>query len=282
MYRGLVDSFPCGPVIEYTRAMSDNSLRFEVQDHVAHVVLNRPSQANSINAEVARELMQVAIDCDENPEVRAVLIRGEGPMFSGGGDLKTFVTKGADLPAYLKQTTTYLHGAISRFARQSAPTVCAVHGFAAGGGFSLAVASDIVVAAESARFTMAYTRAGLTPDGSSSFFLPRLIGLQRAIDLALTNRVLTAREALEWGLVSRVTADDELLEVAESLARTLAQGPTWAFGQAKNLMRGGMNESLETQMELETRAIADAVRTADGMEGINAFLEKRKARFTGL
>ena len=261
--------------------MEYRAIDFTVRDQVAHLVLNRPGQANVINAEVARELLAAAIECDENREVRAVLIRGEGAMFSGGGDLKTFARKGDALPGYLKETTTYLHGAISRLVRQSAPTVCAVHGFAAGGGFSLAVASDLVIAAESARFTMAYTRAGLTPDGSSTYFLARLIGLRRALDMALTNRVLTAAEALEWGLISRVAGDDELVETAEELACRLASGATWALGAAKELVHRGLTESLETQMELETRAIADAVRTADGREGIAAFLEKRKPRFVG-
>ena len=260
--------------------MSYEAIRFDVRDQVAHIVLNRPGHANSINAEVARELMHAAIETDENPQVRAVLIRAAGPMFSGGGDLKTFVAE-ADLPAYIKVTTTYLHGAISRFARQSAPVVSAVHGFAAGGGFSLAIACDLVLAAESARFTMAYTKAGLTPDGSSTYFLPRLVGLQRAMDLALTNRVLTAREALEWGLVSRVVGDGELVAAAEDLARRLAEGPTWALGVAKNLLRDGTGQSLETQMELETRAIADAVKTEDAREGTRAFLDKRRPRFRG-
>ena len=261
--------------------MDYKAIRFEIRDHVAHVILNRPKNANVINAGAARELLTAAIECDEDPRVRAVLLRGEGPMFSGGGDLKTFVKKGSALPAYLKETTTYLHGAISRFVRQAAPTVCAVHGFAAGGGFSLAIASDLVVAAESAKFTMAYTKAGLTPNGSSTYFLPRLIGLQRALDMALTNRVLTAREALEWGLVSRVTPDAALRETAEDLANKLANGATWALGAAKSLLHMGTNESLETQMEMETRAIADAVRTSDGREGITAFLEKREPRFQG-
>lgn len=261
--------------------MAFQAIEFSVRDQVAHLVLNRPDQANVINADVAEELLAASIECDENPEVRAVLIRSEGPMFSGGGDLKSFARKGSELPGYLKETTTYLHGAISRFVRQSAPTVCAVQGFAAGGGFSLAIAGDLVVAAESAKFTMAYTRAGLTPDGSSTYFLARLIGLRRAIDLALTNRVLTAPEALEWGLISRVANDDELVDTAEALARQLASGATWALGAAKELLHRGLTESLETQMELETRAIADAVRTADGREGIAAFLEKRKPNFIG-
>ncbi len=261
--------------------MDYQSIRFNVRDGVARIVLNRPERANSINADVAKELMAASIQCDEDPSVRAILIRGEGPMFSGGGDLKAFVRKKGDLPAYLKLTTTYLHAAISRFARQAAPTMCAVHGFAAGGGFSLAIACDLVVAAESAKFTMAYTRAGLTPDGSSTYFLARYVGLRRAMDMALTNRVVTAREALDWGLISRVSKDESLLDDAEDLARNLAAGATMALGATKDLLHRGTTESLETQMELETRAIAEAVRRDDGQEGILAFVEKRRPHFTG-
>lgn len=261
--------------------MDYRAIDFSVRDHVAHIVLNRPEQANAITEDVAKELLDVAICCDEDSGVRAVLLRGSGRMFCGGGDLKAFAGKGDELPGYLKRTTTYLHGAISRFVRQSAPTVCAVHGFAAGGGFSLAIASDLVLAAESAKFTMAYTKAGLTPDGSSTYFLARLVGLQKAMDMALTNRVLTASEALDWGLVSRMVADGDLIDEAEALARRLASGPTWAFGAAKELLHRGFTESLETQMELETRAIADAVRTIDAREGIASFVAKRKPRFVG-
>ena len=261
--------------------MDYSSIELSVTDHVAHLVLNRPDRANVINAETSRELLAAAIECDENPDIRAVLIRANGPMFCGGGDLKTFVKRGDDLPAYLKETTTYLHGAVSRLTRQSAPVVCAVHGFAAGGGFSLAISGDLVLASQSAKFTMAYTKAGLTPDGSSTYFLPRLVGLRRALDLALTNRVLSADEAVEWGLASRVVSDDDLVSEAEKLAGSLAQGATCALGTAKRLLHGGFGESLETQMEMETRAIADSVRTHDGREGILAFVEKRRPAFTG-
>lgn len=267
--------------VQYTRIVEYRAIGFAVDRGVAHVTLRRPESANAINAELARELMFAAICCDEDPAVRAVLIQGEGPMFSGGGDLKSFAEKGQALPSHIKTTTTYLHAAISRFARQSAPTLCAVQGFAAGGGFSLAVSSDLVLAGESAKFVMAYTKAGLAPDGSSTWFLPRLVGLKRALDLALTNRVLTAREALEWGLISRVVADSDLRDAAERLAAEVASGATWALGRTKQLLLSSMTESLETQMELETRAIADAVRTADAAEGIRAFLQKRKPQFKG-
>ncbi len=265
----------------YTLSMEYKTIDFSVRDQVASVVLNQPERANAIDEWVAKELLDVAIRCDEDPAVRAVLLRGRGPMFSGGGNLKVFAGKGDDLPGYLKGTTTYLHGAISRLVRQSAPTVCAVHGFAAGGGLSLAMSCDLVVASETAKFTMAYTKAGLTPDGSSTYFLARLVGLRRAMDMTLTNRVLTASEALEWGLVSRVVPDGEVFDAAEALAHQLAAGPTWALGTAKELLHRGLSESLETQMEFETRAIADAVRTTDAREGVNAFLEKRRPVFVG-
>ncbi len=262
--------------------MNFQAIRFEVRDRVAHVVLNCPESANTINRETALELMHAAILCDEDPQVRAILIRGEGAMFCGGGDLKTFATKGESLPGYLKEVTTYLHAAISRFCRQNAPTICAVQGAAAGGGFSLAISCDLLIASESAKFTMAYTKSGLTPDGSSTYFLPRRVGIQRAMDLVLTNRLLTALEALDWGLVARVVEDDQLQQAAEKLASKMASGPTWALGAAKRLLHAGLNESLETQMESETQLIADSVRTQDAREGIQAFLEKRKPQFQGL
>ena len=140
---------------------------------------------------------------------------------------------------------------------------------------------DLVVAAESARFTMAYTRAGLTPDGSSSYFLPRIVGLRRALELTLTNRFLSAREAEAWGLVTRVVPDGELLPEATAMAGELATGATGALGAAKRLFYGGWTETLETQMEQESRTLAAQAVTADGREGISAFLEKRSPSFKG-
>ena len=175
----------------------------------------------------------------------------------------------------------YFHAAISRLSRMNAPFIGAVNGIAAGAGFSFATACDIVVASESAVFLSAYTAAALSPDGSSSYFLPRQIGMKRAAELMLTNRRLSAREALEWGLINQVVADGEVLETAQALARDLAVGPTLAFGAVKNLLRESMSSSLETQMELEARTIADMTRTDDGREGIQAFLQKRVPAFRG-
>jgi 2-(1,2-epoxy-1,2-dihydrophenyl)acetyl-CoA isomerase len=257
------------------------NLLFDLSDHVARITLNRPNAANGIDLALGRDLMQVAIRCDEDPDVRAVLLTGAGKMFCAGGDLKSFASFGDDLPAALKELTVYLHAATSRLARMDAPLVVAVNGAAAGAGMSLAVAGDLVVAAASAKFTMAYTAAGLSPDGSSTYYLPRLIGLRRTQELMFTNRRLSADEALEWGLVNRVVPDEALLDEAGKLAAQLAQGPTRAHGTLKTLLDASFSGTLETQMELEARGIAAMAGTPDGKEGIQAFLEKRRPTFTG-
>jgi 2-(1,2-epoxy-1,2-dihydrophenyl)acetyl-CoA isomerase len=260
--------------------MSFETLLFDIKDNVAHVTLNRPDAANAINLQLSKDLAYAAMQCDEDPAVRAVVLTGSGKMFCAGGDVRSFAKSGDKMPALLKEITTYLHAAISRFARMNAPVIVAVNGTAAGAGFSLACAGDLAIAAESAKLTMAYTRIGLTPDGSSTYYLPRLLGTRRTLELMLTNRLLTATEALDWGLLTRVVADDALAEEAEKLARSLADGPTLAFGRVKDLILHS-GDSLESQMERETRLIADSARTADAKEGIHAFLEKRKASFAG-
>jgi len=261
--------------------MTYSTLLYEVREAVAWITLNRPQAANALNAEMGRELMEVTLAADEDAGVRAVVITGAGSLFCAGGDLRAFSESGERVSSTLKEITTYLHAAISRLARMDPPVVAAVNGAAAGAGMSLACACDFVMAAETARFTMAYTRAGLTPDGSATYFLPRLVGPRRALELTLTNRTLSAQEAVEWGIANRVVAADALLEEAQALATQLAVGPTRAFGTAKRLLREGWNESLESQMENESRAIAAIARSADSREGIAAFLEKRAPRFTG-
>jgi 2-(1,2-epoxy-1,2-dihydrophenyl)acetyl-CoA isomerase len=261
--------------------MEFTTLLFDVHDHVAHITLNRPEAVNSINQEMGKDLMHAALRCDEDPEIRAVLISGAGKIFSGGGDLKAFSTQGDQLPYHVKEVTTYLHAAMSRLTRMDAPVVAAVHGAVAGAGMSIAIACDIVIAAETTRFMVAYTRAGLVPDGSLSYFLPRIVGLKRGLELTLTNRMFSAQEALEWGLVTRVVPENELLAQAKALASQLASGPTRAYGLSKRLLHSGWAETLETQMENESQAIAQSARTRDVREGITAFLEKRSPKFKG-
>ncbi len=261
--------------------MAYETFDFDIEDGVARVTLNRPDAFNAMSTQMALELMHISIRCGEDPEIRAVLLTGAGKAFCAGGDLVQFsgVTEG--LAAHLKEMTTYLHSAISRFAWMDAPLVAAVNGVAAGAGMSLAVACDLVIAAESARFTMAYTKAGLTPDGSSTYYLPRIIGVRRTMELALTNRVLGAAEAVEWGIANRVVADADCLAEAGALAAELAQGPTRAFGGVKKMLTMSHNDSLEGQLERETRFIAEMANGTDAPEGIAAFAEKRAPKFVG-
>lgn len=261
--------------------MTYRTLRFANEDGIAHITLARPDNANALDLVMMHELMQAAIACDEDPSVRAILLDAEGRLFCAGGDLAEFARAGDGLPKLLKEATVYLHAAISRLVRGRAPVIAAVQGHAAGAGFSLAAACDLVLAAASARFTMAYTRAGLVPDGASTYFLPRVIGRRRTLELMLTNLSLSAHEAVEWGLVNRVVEDEQLAEEALKLAREIASGPTGAFSGVKRLVLRSESETLESQMEIEARAIADAARSADGQEGIKAFLAKRPPRFTG-
>jgi len=248
---------------------------------VATLTLNRPDAYNSLNMALGRELFSASLELDEDPEVRCVVITGSGRAFCAGGDVKDFVDNLGRIGAHIKELTTYLHGAVSRFCRSDKPVIMAINGIAAGGGFSFALSGDLVVAAESAKFTMAYSKIAATPDGSSSYFLPRLIGLRRAMELYFTNRVLTAREALEWGLVTRVVPDAELRPAVTALAAELAQGPTKAYGAAKRLLHQSTWESLETQMELEAQAIAAAGHTEDFRAGVTAFAQKGTPTFRG-
>jgi len=261
--------------------MNFESLILDRRDGVATITLNRPDALNALNLALGRELFHAALDVDDDPSVRCVVITGAGKAFCAGGDVKDFADNLPRIGALVKELTTYLHGTVSRLARSDKPVIMAVNGVAAGGGFSFALSGDLVIAAESARFTMAYSKIAATPDGSSSYFLPRLVGLRRAMELYFTNRVLSAREALEWGLVTRVVPDAELANAVHALARELAQGPSKAFGGAKRLFHHSTWESLETQMELEAQAIAASGRTEDFKGGVTAFANKKQATFQG-
>jgi 2-(1,2-epoxy-1,2-dihydrophenyl)acetyl-CoA isomerase len=216
--------------------MKFETLLYEVHDGVARIKLNREKAANAIDLQMAKDLMYAALQADEDPSVRVVLIGATGKMFCAGGDLGAFTSAGDEMPRLLKEITTYLHAGISRFARMRAPVIASVAGTAAGAGFSLICSTDLAICGESAKFTMAYTRAGLTPDGSSTYFLPRLIGTRRSLELMLTNRVLRAQEALDWGLVTKVVPDDDLMSEANALAKQLASGATNAYGVVKRLL----------------------------------------------
>ena len=250
------------------------------KDNIATITFNRPNAANGINPTLAREFAEASLECDKDDTIRCVILTANGKMFCAGGDLKAIGGEPEKAAIKIKRMADDLHRATSTFARMNKPFIIAVNGMAAGAGFSIAITGDFVIAAESAKFTMAYTAAGLSPDGSSSYYLPRLIGTRKAMDLMITNRRLTAQEAESWGLINQVVADEELQHSALALAQKLANGPTDAFGIVKKLLLCSFDNSLETQMELEGRAISACADSPNGQEGIRAFLEKRKPKFS--
>ena len=260
--------------------MSTPSVQVETRGAVALLTLNRPDSANTLNLEIAMDLLAAAMTCGRNPAVRAVVLTGAGRQFCFGGDLRAMLSRGDGVEGYLRELTGYLHSAISHFVRMDAPVIAAVNGTAAGAGVGLVAMADLAICGRSSKFSLAYTGVGLTPDAGTSFLLPRTIGVKRSMELMLLNRALTSSEALEWGLVNSVVEDAHLLDEALRIAESLATGPTQSFGRTKRLMAASI-AGLESQMVLESETIASAALTPEGEEGINSFLQKRKPNFPG-
>jgi 2-(1,2-epoxy-1,2-dihydrophenyl)acetyl-CoA isomerase len=253
-------------------------IELDVTDGVARITLNRPESGNALNLELATALKEAA---ESLKDVGAVILTGAGKAFCVGGDLRFMQGAGDGVEGAVYQLASAFHATIEALAALDAPLITAVRGAAAGGGMSLAIAGDVVLAAESARFTMAYTAIGFPPDGGSSWTLPRVVGLRRATELMLLNETLDAAAARDLGLVTRVVGDDALDAEAEALAQRLANGPTAAHGAVKRLLRESWRTSLHDQLELEARTIAALAASADGREGVAAFLEKRAPHFEG-
>lgn len=262
--------------------MNDEDLvRLEVDGALARITLARPQAGNAINLAFSRALLAATKACAADPAVRAVLLRAEGRAFCVGGDLAEFDAVGDHRPEHIQRLATDFHAAQSILMSMTAPVVVAVQRAAAGAGLGLAMCGDLVVAGASAHFTSAYTMIGLSADGGSTYFLPRLIGLRRAQELFLTNRRLSAETALDWGLVSAVCPDDRLAADSETLALQLASGPTQAIGAIKRLLSGTLGRSFGQQTAAETVEIARLSSTPDAFEGITAFRARRAPWFRG-
>ena len=256
------------------------SVGIEIVDGLARVTLRRGEAGNAIDLEMARGLLEAARTCAAEA-VRAVLLTGEGKSFCVGGDLREFSRlSGEALEKHLTAVTDALHDALRTFAASDAPMVAAVHGAVAGAGLGLAASADVTLAADTASFTPAYTAIGYSPDAGVSWFLPRLIGPKRALDLLLTNRRVTAAEAADLGLVSRVIAPDGLGAEAERTAEALRRGPTAALGATRRLVAAGLTADLGPHLDREARALATAAASDAGQEGVAAFLGKRAPDFT--
>src|SRR5450432_1685946 len=257
---------------------SASTVRLDIRDHIAHLTLCRPEAANTMKLQFGREFLAAALAIEAAATVRVVMLTGQGRNFCFGGDLKGMVASGADIGAYLRELTTNLHAGIALLARLDAPVVAVVNGTAAGAGLGLVLASDLAIAARSAKFAPAYTGVGLTPDAGCTFLLPRAVGYKRAMELFLTNRVLDAQQALDWGLVNQLVDDEDLAEHAAALAARLAAGPVGAFGAVKRLLAEAV-PGFEAQLARESRSISGRGMCPEGSEGIAAFLDKRAPAF---
>ena len=260
-------------------SLSFESLILDIQERVATITLHRPDAANGLDTNMSQELALAAQQCASNAEVKAVILTGSGRFFSAGGDIKAMLAFGDQVAQGIKSIADNLHSALSIFARMEAPLIIAVNGTAAGAGFSMAICGDLVLAVDSAKFTMAYSKIGLSPDGGSSYYLPRLVGLRRSQELMLSNRVLSATEALQWGLINRVVAADELISEANKLADEFVKGSKQSTGAIKQLLLDTLGNNLETQLDLESRTISTCAQEFDGREGVAAFVEKRPPSF---
>jgi 2-(1,2-epoxy-1,2-dihydrophenyl)acetyl-CoA isomerase len=263
--------------------IAEGAVLLDIEDTgLAHMRLNRPEASNGMDVPFLKALYEALMRCHGEPRLRALLLSGEGKNFCAGGDVKTFASKGEALPDYLREATAWLQISASALMRLPAPVVTAVHGFAAGGGgFGLVCASDIVVAGESARFLLGATRVGMAPDAGGSVTLGRLVGLRRAMEIALTNPTIGAPEALEMGLITRMVPDDALLDEAHMLATELAAGATAALAATKRLIWDGLGANVEARLPEEARTVSELSGTPDAREGLAAVMERRAPVFTG-
>jgi 2-(1,2-epoxy-1,2-dihydrophenyl)acetyl-CoA isomerase len=263
--------------------MIDNGpVLLDIADGIARLRLNRPDAANGMSVELLKALCDAIMVCHGQPDVRAVLLTGEGKNFCAGGDVHAFASKGEKLPDYIRQATAYLQNAVTGLLRLEAPVIASVQGFAAGGGgFGLVCASDIVIAGASAKFLAGATRVGMAPDAGVSVTLSRLVGLRRAMSILLTNTVIGAAEALDLGIVTKVVPDEQLAEASLAMARELAAGAPKALAATKRLVWSGTAISIEQCLSEEARTVSELSGTADAREGLAAVIERRKPIFTG-
>ena len=266
--------------------MSPSNIKFEKMDGVGIITLDRPESRNALTLEMVAEMGE-AIQACKRPDVRAVLLTGAGGGFCSGADLKFVLESLGDggpdgLQEYIRTLANDLHTkVVLELRRLEKPVVAAINGVAAGAGFSLTLGCDLRVAANSARFLMAYANIGAPADGGSTYLLPRLVGAGRAMELYLASQPTSAQAALEMGLVTQVVADDDLQRHAMETAVRLAKGPTAAYARVKALFESSWENDLAAQLDAETQAFADICLTADFQEGIKAFTERRQPRFQG-
>jgi 2-(1,2-epoxy-1,2-dihydrophenyl)acetyl-CoA isomerase len=261
--------------------MGYETILYEKAEGVATITMNRPERLNALDVRLGEELLQAFKESGADSEVRAIVLAGTGRAFSAGGDVKAFSETLDDSVPYFEQLISRLHSGIFEIRRSPKPVIAQVHGFASGAAMSLTMACDLVVAAESARFNIAYAGVGLSPDGGSTYFLPRLVGPRKALEVFFTGDSIDANEAARLGLVNLVVPDAELEKATRDLALRLARGPAFALAMTKELVNRSLAETLEAQLDNEQEFILRAVTTEDFKEGVRAFVEKREPKFQG-
>ncbi len=257
------------------------TIMYEKENGVARISLNRPRRLNAFNLQMHPELLDALSSAAGDDEVRCIVLRGEGKGFSAGADLSEVVEGDGgnpDLGQYLRETYSRL---VTRMVEVEKPIVASLHGPVYGAGLGVALASDLRVAAESARFSVAFVKIGLMPDAGVSYFLPRLIGLGRAMEMSMLGDDVDATEALRYGLVNRVVPEGELEETVADLATRLAGLPTMALGRMKGALHASFETDLQAALEREAVGQTFCGYTQDHKEGVSAFFEKREATFTG-
>lgn len=260
--------------------MSNDALILNRHEDIATLRLNRPTKYNALDQNLLDRLHEALTELAFDDEVRVVVLTGEGNAFCAGGDLKAIDEAEPDHPgrAFWRLAGRF-HEAVKELRGMAKPTIAAINGPAAGGGFSLALACDLRIMSEAAFLKLGYVSNGLSIDGGGSFTLPRLVGLSRAMEIAFLDEKIAAQHALDIGLVNRVVAKDELEEATLTLADRLAEMPTGALGRAKHLLNTSFQNTLERQLELERKAITDAGNSDEGREGMTAFFEKRTPEY---
>jgi len=253
--------------------------KVEIIAGVGLITLNRPESYNALNIPTARELSEVLMrfTCDRN--IKSVLLTGAGKAFSAGGDIKRALSDPNGPASVFHELATYVHLCVVEIRRMRKPVLAAINGVAAGGGFSLALACDFRVMAESARLKQGFTSNALCIDAGGTFTLPRIVGVARAMEIAAIDQTIDAAQALDWGLVTKVVPDDELIEHSVSFLNRVCAKSLHTFGWSKELLNGSLETSLETQLAREREGLVDCVSHPDGIEGMQAFLERRKPRF---
>jgi 2-(1,2-epoxy-1,2-dihydrophenyl)acetyl-CoA isomerase len=255
-------------------------VRLSVANGVATIVLNRPHVMNAMDGEMMQQLRPVTEAVEKDTSIRAVVLRGEGAAFMAGGDVAVFHRHLAELPELIVTWGREMHAAFLALRRMGKPVLASVHGAVAGAGFSLMCAADLAIAAVDTRFTLAYANIGASPDGGSTYFLPRLVGYKKAMEMIMLPDRFDAETARLHGLVNWVVPNEKLAEETARIAQRLASGPTRAYAEAKRLVNQSL-DPLDAQMEQELQAFSRCARGADLREGVTAFVEKRKPVFKG-